>query len=154
LNSFHLSVSSLFLSLKDSLLGAGASVVREQSVVDATFELDSAFVRLRMKDFGLVKAIQLSVGPNEERLSMEDRDPRYCFPFLVDAPADEVSLNTHWSSESRILGLVISGGDSKKYKGTIDTYSKSFVLVHFDPVNPHVEGDFFSAGIQFMRCGA
>lgn len=155
MNFFPRSVTSLFLSMRKMLTDvAGASTVREQSLVDATYELEGAFIRLRMVDFLTVKAIEVSVGADEELLSMADKDPRYCFPFLLDSNADEMCLNVSWVPESHTLGFVINDGDGKKYKGSINTYLQSFFQVHYDPSNPRIEGDFFSNGLPFLRCGA
>lgn len=150
------SVSDIFLSIKKGLQEeVSASVVREMTVSDCILEKEGSFLRIRLADFGSVRAIQLLLSNDEEKLALDTTDPRTCMPFLVDSSAPPVVLSTHWSAPSSVFNIYLSSDDTKRYRldcafsfRTVSLYPQSNVASSLRPgIVPQSEFDF-------MRCGA
>lgn len=155
MNSSFSSVTDIFIGLKVALQAdVMASVVREISVSDCILERDGSFLRIRMEDFGSVRAIQLLLGDDEERVALDTRDPRYCMPFLVDGSVEPVNVSTHWSEASSIFNIHVSSDDMKRYRVDCVFPSKQVLVFHQFHLEPSKEGNFFQTGSDFVRCGA
>lgn len=155
MNSSLSSVTDIFLGLKEALqTDVRASVVRELSVSDCIFEMGGSFLRIRMEDFGPVRAIQLLLGSNEEKVALDSSDPRYCMPFLVDASAPPVHVSSHWSEPSSVFSVHLTADDMKRYRIDCDFSFQKVSVFHQFHVDPSKQGNFFQTGLDFMRCGA
>lgn len=155
MNASLSSITDIFLGLKTALqTDVKASVVRELSVSDCVMELEGSFIRIRMEDFGPVRAIQLLLGDNEDRVALDTTDPRFCMPFLVDSSAAPVVVSTCWSEASSTFSIYVASDDMKRYR--IDCafpFRKVAVFHQFHP-DPSKQGNFFQTGLDFVRCGA
>lgn len=155
MNSSFSSVTDIFIGLKVALRAdVMASVVRELSVSDCIFELNGSFLRIRMEDFGPVRAIQLLLGDDEEKVALDTSDPRYCMPFVVDASAPPVNVSTHWSEFSSVFNIHLSSDDMKRYRVDCAFPFKKVAVFHQFHPDPSKQGNFFQTGLDFVRCGA
>jgi len=149
------SVSDIFLTIKKGLQNeVSASVVREMTVSDCILEKEGSFLRLRMADFGSVRAIQLLLSDNEEKLALDTTDPRNCMPFLVESGAPPIILSTFWSAPSFVFNVFLSSDDTKRYRLDCAFSFRTVSLCHqFNDISLK-PGTVPQSEFDFMRCGA